>query len=565
MKTVQLYSLFLILSFGFGSCRIFKESDLDPNGDFGSMAALYKLFQLTETLNTSFNASLRVNFAKTDGSTYAGYVIKYGYAPGSTRSERSVSEPKFVLGEGERQANIDASGDAFVLVQRLGILTINIYTSSSSNEPVASVSFRVYSTLSTSNFTIYSQTGDIRATLQDISVLTGFLSQIRQVNILGVANGRIYAALNVFETNVSGVSNIYLASSADGLTFDRITKITDLTDINSSSSNSEYWQHILSRPGFDGSNIVFFIRKEIYNTSYVLTSVENKYIQFEKDSQPSSLNSQTLQLSMSNNRILTTPSLYPLLYFSNRWVSFEQNAGEGYTTTPVLRDLALSSSVDLYGTVGCGTTGNAYYTFQVNSSNYLNCSLNSIGSGTGTYQVVTSNITSYSDGYSLSGNYTQSRIYPVNGKLFSLQYNYSVPTTKLGYLVTNTSAYGTAPISINTAISNFSVTFSSSATGSDTLDSVQSSDNRHFFIIQNNDNASQKIIFRSTDDSASVTQMQTLTSPYLMTGDSFIYHAVGGSLVAIGSDVASQTYLMYRLNDGGTWDAAKFLRFTVSR
>lgn len=503
-------------------CTIFKESNLDTNGDLANLLSILRFLNLTDAFYTQSTTYSMFRLTNPNGIPYANGELRF-----SVFNEADINGTE-VSANGEsgnietHSISLDADGIGVLRFKERGYADVEVYSSLGAPEPVGRFRFRNYKGLSTDNFSILSQTGEINVGLLDLSNYPTPFQGFIEYKPLGVANGRTYSLFTSLVSDVSSTKRtLYIASTSDGINFERFIKIEG---ISVETTSSDFTVAKVSAPGFDGDQITFFLNVAKFDLVNNPQSQSNHYIRFSPNFSGPSVMVQTFNLP-NNLQILSRESTvatesFPVLSFSGRWMvlGFDPSLVP-QPNVPLLITLDGSSVVrlDLNPYFCLRTPDHTFSTYGVlnlNGTDYLQCATNA-------FPGVTISATSLRSGdflqndftFSGAGNSINSFPYVVNNEFVGLV---TVGATNFGYkFPSNTYTVASTVINRESAqIPNFTVGLTA---GTPLIRSVLQSNGNLFYLLSDNPAfiASSNInLFRSSDNNASVNFLPNFAQTY---------------------------------------------------
>lgn len=304
-------------------CKFFKVSDLDTNGPIANALLLLRLISLSDALFSQSNTIAFFTFKNSSGLPCSACEVRYSVF--NEEDERGTKTS--TLGESgnvvEYKSLLDSDGRAFLTFSERGYATLDVYIDSSSTTSLGTFRFRNYAGLTYENFSFVSATGEINATLEDLSNYRNRFASYYSFDSLGSANGRQYIYFQVVRTfdpsaNIS-IHDGYIASSSDGLNYDQVTKLENVTISFDAVNKTEIK---VSKPGFDGNQIVFFIGEVTASLGGVFISGKNLVLRFPVGTQPMNATPESLSLPADYFLFAGTVSspIFPVLSLGNRWL-----------------------------------------------------------------------------------------------------------------------------------------------------------------------------------------------------------------------------------------------------
>ncbi|WP_411823423.1 hypothetical protein [Leptospira sp. 'Mane'] len=534
-------SILSVLILFTSGCLIFKESELDPNGTFTNLLMLQKLLTVSSGTSQGLAFGLTLKFQQSNGTLYTDSFIKYGKPSTTSLNARDTSVSAFTQGTDETVTIINSKGEASLRFTSPGYVKVELYSALADASPKATITFKVFSTLDSSNFKIASQSGDIVTVFQRMSVSSAAASGLETglYQPLGSKEGRFYACLK--QTNTEKKVELYIASSADGLTYDRITKISNLQGEDPVFPNTDQITITLGAPGFDGTDILFFIRKDTTVSS--VTSTLGYYVKLSPTSPAKTVS--PVSLPSIAGSVLVAPATIPNnIYYSGRWIVFELAGG---ITKAYARSLDGATSTDLSSACLSGSTvqANAFYTY----STFLLCGISAYSTPSPSYNYYQSNFSAGSP-YGIAGGASiQSILFPIGGGGLGIM-DGSATTT--AYTISSPGNIGSGSLSIGSAISGFN--YSPSSPGAfNYLTKIISSESTYGAIAQNGSNY---VVFSSTNSGITFTKITATPSSLYVGIPPEAYQTAGGSIFLANyvyqSSQITGGYIS-RLNSVGNW------------
>jgi|JI8StandDraft_1071087.scaffolds.fasta_scaffold13898_3 hypothetical protein len=548
MDRITKYFFILFLFLTFSQCIKFKDSVFDSNGTLSNLL----FFQRALSYNSGFQVLIKLKLTKADGTSYNNMYAKAASSLSTSASEKGIYLPKYTENSTDRLSFTNSAGELYLYFDKAGTNFLELYNdTSSSASALASVSFRVHNSLTKNNFLVTKIAGDLNVEAQSIQLLTGNAPTFSNpyYRSLGEANGRIYGSIDLGES--SGIFSTYIVSSADGILFDRVTKIKGITGISYSNNTTSYDEILLSRPVYNGSEVVFFIRKERFVSG---TSVSNYYIKISETTPAKEVDVEIYNSILSTtNQLLTKPDLNAVTYFNNRYIVAEYSSNNHI----VARDLSGSIHTDLTSSCTDSLSGIrplTIFKFTTGGSDYLFCAQDTPnGTTSGIRRVVKSDFTNVTGGtlQIFGNNNLTSRIMVIDQNLVILQ---NVASTLQGFVLSGLATLGTAAsITFTTStVAGLSYTPSSLNGNVDSLDRVIQSGSK-FYILVGVSSSAAPVVFQSTDNGVNFTAA-SLSIPTVLNHLSGIhYQYVDQSLEIIGPVNGSTGSKVSKLKSDLTW------------
>lgn len=576
--------IILLITFFFHiNCSVFKESKFDSNEPIGTLLLALRLANLADALFTPFEASLLLELKKTDGSPYANAFIKYGNEANETSSSFDKN-----LSSNASTTSLGPAGLGVFKVRGSGIYRFEIYETNVSPTPLASFRTRMYSTLTQEIFSPLSLSGDLTVTSLDISILRGKLARLRSFENLGVVNERVYAKIILFP-NDSNRGEVYIASSSDGIIFDRFTQlIGDDVFEKFSSSGNPYRRIDISAPGFDGSNIVFFIRnseREFDGMVETDLSVKSQYFVFSELNPPENISLTILPSpqGMFPNEISVSPRDYPMVYMDGLWLSFETIQDGSPFFRSFLRSLDGSKVVWLNDSGYANFCQEAdifpatkHFVYNVNGTNFLQC-----GQGfhvappalSTRVSVNSSGIPSFVNGQLNTTTSIVSSLKNLGNDIVAIRDGGSSNLIGIKMTAASLGDYGTSNTLNFTNITGLDYNYViGSLPGDDFLFKTQITKGNSILLVKNPDNINgdgegQVEVIRVNTDLTSASRAETLTiSGFNLTRSNVNFNIINGGVVfsEAGTNINDSTYelyIVYKKLNGTIWDQIRFLKF----
>ncbi|TGN07184.1 hypothetical protein [Leptospira ilyithenensis] len=540
--TIQSAILSTLILFTSG-CLLFKESDLDPNGDLTSLLMLQKLLVINNATAPGVALGLTLKFQQANGATYADSLIKYGKPSTTSLITRSTSVSELTQGTDETVTIVNSKGEASLKFTSPGYAKVEIYSTLADVSPKATITFKVFSTLDSSNFRILSQSGDIVATFQRLSVSysTPVSLESTLFQPLGAKEGRFYVCLK--QANAEKKIDTYIASSSDGFTYDRITKISDLQGVDPVSPSTDQTTITLGAPGYDGTDILFFIRKDTTVSS--VTTTLNYYVKLSPTSPAKTVTAVLMPaINVSPAAILVSPASIPdNIYYSGRWIIFELVGG---VTKAYARNLEGTVATDLSSTCLSGSTvqANVFYVY----SSFLLCGITAYSTPSPSYNYYQSNFSAGSPYGVVGGASTQSAIFPIGGGRLGIMEG---TVTSYGYAMSNSVNIGIGSLSFGAAVSG--LTYSPTSAGAfNYITKVISSEATYGVIAQDGSNY---VVFYAKDGGTSYTKVTATPSSIYIGIPSEAYQSAGGEIF-LANYVSGSNLLggyITKINSSGNW------------
>ncbi|BDA77951.1 hypothetical protein LPTSP3_g08810 [Leptospira kobayashii] len=544
MRTMIQSAILSILILFTSGCLIFKESELDPNGDLANLLMLQKLSVISSATSPGVALGLSLKFQQASGTTYADSFIKYGKPSATSLSTRNTSVSELTQGADETVTIINSKGEASLKFTSPGYVKVELYSTLSDVSPKATITFKVFSTLNSSNFRILSQSGDIVAIFQKLSVSysTPVSLESTLFQPLGAIEGRFYISLK--QANSEKKIDTYIASSPDGFTYDRITKITDLQGVDPVFPSTDQTTITLGAPGYDGTDILFFIRKDTTVSS--VTTTLNYYVKLSPTSPAKTVTSvQMSPINASPASILVTPATIPNnIYYSGRWIVFELVGG---VTKAYARNLEGTVSTDLSSSCLSGSTvqPNAFYVY----SSFLLCGVTAFSTPSPSYNYYLSNFSAGSPYGIVGGASTQSNLFPVGGGKLAMMEG---TVTSSAYAMSNSANIGIGSLSYGSALTG--LTYSPSSAGAfNYITKVISSESTYGVIAQN---GGTFVVFYAKDGGGGSFTKVTATPSSIYIGiPPEAYQSAGGEIFLANYATGSNLLGGYitKLDSNGNW------------
>ncbi|MDZ4727410.1 MAG: hypothetical protein SH817_14730 [Leptospira sp.] len=521
-------NLFLILILLLISgCIKYKDSSFDQNGELATLLNLQRLLGFSQTTTIS----LKLKFTSNNGNAYSDYYTLSTFPSSEAPALTATANTRFTAGTNETTTTLNSTGEGVFNFTQPGFVKITIYESKSSTIAKGSIVFRVFPTLSQSNFKIISQNGDLMVSAISVSPYNIAFNNFPDsfFSPLGTYNNRFYGTLLVGAKDSD--STIYIVSTSDGINFDRITKITNLVGKIPSVSTGTQIDITLSEPNKDNSKLYFLIRRQTIVNS-ALESTNAHYILMDETNPEKEVTA--ISMPSIHGKIVTTPQFFPSIFYGGRYLVFEQDSDTLYDT-PYMRSLDGTTSTNIFDSCKSGaTTVQMRQTFVKNYVLY--CGMDNLGSNPGTYKAVNTSFSSVSGNLDTASVALRSQLFPyadttADGLAFFKGSSASITMHK----VTIPSDFGSGGLIGDTGSSGgFTYAPSSGVSTSNFSKFLKSNSYQYILLNNTTDTSNPYTVYHSANSGTSYVAITRISTDYgdntsfipqgfFMLGDNFYY------------------------------------------
>lgn len=387
IETLRKLTFTIILSLlTFTQCKIFKQSNLDPNSELSNFLNLFRTAAFIDAFNGISQTLMIVQINDNSGNPISGGEIVYSVYNENDENNVAISDFGSTGNYSPYKNTLGANGRTILKFNERGIAEGIVYRNPGDTAPIGSFRFRNYKGITIETFSFYSISGEIQVNVEDLSNYPNPMGYITNMVPIGTANGRSFLVGKIFYTSdggsINGRYDNYLLSSEDGVTYDQVIPL----NVNEFTSSSGSKRTLHSAIAYDGSRYVVFVNEvELDSGNFV---IGNRNLAFTfLSSSPSYVAIDPITLSLPNGiqilNPLTSATLktyeHPMLPVGSRFFVVADNASFApQREVPYLISLTESNQIDLSSpTYNCLRTSindfSAYGKLTIGDAEYLHC------------------------------------------------------------------------------------------------------------------------------------------------------------------------------------------------
>ncbi|TGL20174.1 hypothetical protein EHQ46_12365 [Leptospira yanagawae] len=387
IKTICKLTLALIFSIlTFTQCKIFKESDLDPNSKLSNLLNLFRTASFIDAFNGMSQTLMIVQITDSLGNPIAGGELVYSVYNENDENNVAVSDFGNTGNYSPYKNTLGANGRTILKFSERGIAEGIVYRNPGDTNPIGSFRFRNYKGITIETFSFYSVSGEIKVNVEDLSNYPNPIGYITNTVPIGTANGRSFLIGKIFYTSdggsVNGRYENYILSSADGVTYDQVIPL----NVNEFVSSTGSKRTLHSAIAYDGTRYVVFVNEVELDSGNFVIGNRNLAFSFFTTS-PSYVALDPIVLSLPNGIQILNPLgsaalktfEHPMFSVGNRFFVVADNASFApQREVPYLVSLTDSNHVELSSaTYNCLRTSisdfSAYGKLTLGDTDYIHC------------------------------------------------------------------------------------------------------------------------------------------------------------------------------------------------
>ncbi|TGM05110.1 hypothetical protein [Leptospira jelokensis] len=408
IKTLCKISLALIFSLNtFTQCKIFKESNLDPNSELSNLLNLLRTVSFIDAFNGISQTLMIVQITDPLGNPIAGGELVYSVFNENDENNVAVSDFGSTGNYSPYKNTLGANGRTILKFSERGIAEGVVYRNPGDTTPIGSFRFRNYKGISLETFSFYSIAGEIKVNVEDLSNYPNPMGYLTNMAPIGTANGRSFLIGKIFYSSDGGPTNgrydNYILSSADGVTYDQVIPLNVNEFVSSTGSKRTFHSAI----AFDGSKYVVFANEVELDSGNIVIGNRNLAFTFFPTS-PSYVALDPIVLSLPNGIQILNPLSsatlktfeHPMFSVGNRFFVVVDDSMYSPREFPYLVSLTDTNHIELSSaTYNCIRSSNsdfsAYGKLTIGGVDYLHCPTSLMPSTTINATVINGNDLSY--------------------------------------------------------------------------------------------------------------------------------------------------------------------------
>lgn len=386
IETLRKLTFTIILSLlTFTQCKIFKQSNLDPNSELSNFLNLFRTVAFIDAFNGISQTLMIVQINDSSGNPISGGETVYSVYNENDENNVAISDFGSTGNYSPYKNTLGANGRTILKFSERGIAEGIVYRNPGDTTPIGSFRFRNYKGITIETFSFYSVSGEIQVNVEDLSNYPNPMGYITNMVPIGTANGRSFLVGKIFTSSdggsINGRYDNYLLSSADGVTYDQVIPL----NVNEFMSSAGSKRTLHSAIAYDGSRYVVFVNEVELNSGNTIIGNRNLAFTFLPSS-PSYVAIDpivlTLPVGIQILNPITSATLrtyeHPMLPVGSRFLVAADNSILSPREVPYLISLTDSNHIDLSSpTYNCLRTSindfSAYGKLTFNGTDYLHC------------------------------------------------------------------------------------------------------------------------------------------------------------------------------------------------
>ncbi|TGL53608.1 hypothetical protein EHQ59_08445 [Leptospira kemamanensis] len=386
IETLRKLTFTIILSIlTFTQCKIFKQSNLDPNSELSNFLNLFRTVAFIDAFNGLSQTLMIVQINDSTGNPISGGEIVYSVYNENDENNVAVSDFGSTGNYTPYKNTLGANGRTILKFSERGIAEASVYRNPGDTTPIGTFRFRNYKGITIETFSFYSITGEIQVNVEDLSNYPNPMGSITNMVPIGTANGRSFLVGKIFTSSdggsINGRYDNYILSSVDGVTYDQVIPL----NVNEFTSSSGSKRTLHSAITYDGSLYVVFVNEVELDSGNTIIGNRNLAFTFSPSSSsyvaidPIVI---TLPVGIQILNPITSATLrtyeHPMFPVGSRFFVVVDNSTLSPREMPYLISLTDSNQIDLSSpTYNCLRTSindfSAYGKLTFNGTDYLHC------------------------------------------------------------------------------------------------------------------------------------------------------------------------------------------------